>query len=87
MDNIWKMLENNFFGIERYPSITCPLCNLVDLDTWLHLLLTYKQQHLHTLRIKRHNIAIWKIWKLLIFNNKSRCYVQMNVGTLNNNRP
>ena len=36
-----------FFGRQRYPSITCPICNSCEPYTWLHVLLTGKQQHIH----------------------------------------
>jgi hypothetical protein len=36
MGNARKQL---FFGIERFPTITCPICNSLEADTWLHLLL------------------------------------------------
>ena len=55
-----------FFGRERFSSITCPICNSREPDTWLHLLLTCQQQHIHSLRVKRHNKTIWEIRKLLV---------------------
>ena len=55
MDNAKKQL---FFGKEAYSSITCLICNSLEPDTWLHVLLNCKQSHIHALRIKRHNIAI-----------------------------
>jgi hypothetical protein len=55
-----------FFGRQRFPTITCPICNSYETDTWLHVLLTCRQQHIHSLHIKRHNKAIWEIRKLLI---------------------
>ena len=42
-------------------------------------------QHIHSLRIKRHNKAVGEIRKLLISSEKSRCFTLMNVGTFNNN--
>ena len=39
-----------FFGHQRYPSITCPICNSNEPDTWLHVLLSCKQQHIYSLR-------------------------------------
>ena len=50
----------------------------------LHVLLTCKQQHIHSLHVNKHNKAVWKIRKLLISSEKSRCYILMNVGTFNN---
>ena len=73
-----------FFGRQRYPTITCPICNSQEPDTWLHVLLTCKQQHIHSLHVKRHNKAVWEIRKLLISSEKSRCYTLMNAGTFNN---
>jgi ribonuclease HI len=55
MGNARKQL---FFGIERYPSITCPICNSTDPDTWFHVLLKCQQQHIHALIVKRHNKAV-----------------------------
>jgi len=74
-----------FFGRQRYPTITCPICNSHEPDTWLHVLLTCKQQHIHSLHVKRHNKVVWEIRKLLISSEKSRCYILMNAGTFNNN--
>ena len=37
MGNARKQL---FFGMERFPSIICPICNSFDADTWLHVLFT-----------------------------------------------
>ena len=74
-----------FFGRQRFPTITCPICNAYEPDTWLHVLLTCRQQHIHSLHVKRHNKAVWEIWKLLISSEKSRCYTLMNVGTFNDN--
>ena len=55
MDNARKQL---FFGREAYPSITCSICNSLEPDTWLHVLLNCKQNHIHALRTKRHNKAL-----------------------------
>ena len=74
-----------FFGHQRYPSITCPICNSNDPDTWLHVLLKCNEQNIHSLRIKRHNKAVGEIRKLLISSEKSRCFTLMNAGTFNNN--
>ena len=74
-----------FFGRQRFPTITCPICNSYEPDTWLHVLLTCKQQHIHALHVKRHNKAVWEIKKLLIPSEKSRCYTLMNAGTFNDN--
>ena len=74
-----------FFGRQRYPSITCPICNSNEPNTWLHVLLTCNQQHIHILQVKRHNKAVGEIKKLLISSEKSWCFTLMNDGTFNNN--
>jgi hypothetical protein len=68
-----------FFGITRFPSITCSICNSPDADTWLHILLKCNQHHIHALRTKRHNK------KLLLSSQNSRCYILMNAWTFKNN--
>ena len=47
-----------FFGRITYPSHTCPICNSLDADTWSHVLLNCKQQHIHALITKRHNKVV-----------------------------
>ena len=39
MGNAEKQL---FFGMKVFPSITCPVCNSPNLNTWLHVLLKCK---------------------------------------------
>ena len=56
-----------------------------DADTWLHVLLKCNQHHIHALRTKRHNKAVWELRKLILSTQKSRCYTLMNAGTFNNN--
>ena len=73
-----------FFGREVFSSITCPICNSPNPDTWLHVLLKCKQHHMHALRTKRHNKAIWELRKLIVTSKKSRCYALMNASTFNN---
>jgi ribonuclease HI len=63
MGNARKQL---FFGRQTYPSITYPICNSYEPDTWLHVLLKCKQQHIHSLHVKRHNKAVREIRKLLV---------------------
>jgi hypothetical protein len=75
MGNARKQL---FFGREVFPSITCPICDSTDPDTWLHVLLKCKQHHIHALRTKRHNKAVWELRKLIVSSKKSRCYILMN---------
>ena len=77
-----------FFGREGFPSITCPICNSSNLDTWLHVLLKCKQHHIHALYTKGHNRAVWELGKLIVASKKkSRCYVLMNADTFNNDPP
>ena len=82
MGNARKQLV---FGHQRFPSITCPICNSLEPDTWLHVLLTCKQQHLHSLRVQRHNKAVREIRKLLLSSEQSRCFTLRNANTFNNN--
>jgi hypothetical protein len=76
-----------FFGRAAYPSHTCPICNSVEADTWLHVLLKCKQQHIHALITNRHNKAVWEIRKLLVSNKITRHYILMNAGTYNDSPP
>ena len=75
MGHAWKQL---FFGKDAYPSHTYPNCNSSEADTWLHVLLKCKQQHIHALITKRYNKAVWEIRNLLISNK-----ILMNTGTYN----
>ena len=84
MGNARKQL---FFGREIYPSITCSICNSLEPDTWLHVLLNCRQSHIHALRTKRHNKVVWALRKLLVSSNHSRCYIRMIAGTFNGNPP
>ena len=84
MGNTRKQL---FFGREAYPSITCSICNSLELDTWLHVLLNCKQNHIHAFRIKRHNKAVWVLRNLIVSSKHSRCYILMNARTYDNNPP
>ena len=72
-----------FFGREAYPSKTCPICNSSYVDTWLHVLLKCKQQHIHALVTQRHNKIAWEIRKLILSTKISRHYTLMNAGTHN----
>jgi hypothetical protein len=83
MGNPWKHL----FWPSRYPTITCTLCSTNAVDTWPHDLLTCPQPHLHALRIKRHNKAVWEICKLIVSSPLSRCMILMNAGYFNDNPP
>ena len=82
MGNARKRL---FFGRKAYPSITCFICNSLESDTWLHVFLNRKQSHIHALRTKRHNKAVWALRKLIILSKHSRCYIFMNARTFNDN--
>ena len=73
MGNARKQL---FFSREIYPSITCSICNSLEPDTWLHVLLNCRQSHIHALHTKRHNKAVWALRKLLVSSKHSRCYTQ-----------
>ena len=84
MGNARKQL---FFGREIYPSITCSICNSLEPDTWLHVLLNCRQSHIHALCTKRHNKAVWALRKLLVSSKHSRCYTRMNARTFNGNPP
>ena len=72
-----------FFGRIAYPSNTCPICNSLEANTWLHVLLKCKQQHIHAQITNIHNKAVWEIRKLLISNKITRYYILMNAGTYN----
>ena len=82
MDNARKQL---FFGIERFQSVTCPIYHSSDADTWLHIMLKCNHHHIHALRTKRHNKAVWELIKLIISSQNSRCYILMNAWTFNDN--
>ena len=71
----------------RYSNIACSLCTTNYVDTWPHVLLNCPQPHLHTLRVKRHNKAVWELRKLLISSPISRYMTIMNVGYFNSNPP
>ena len=66
-----QAIKQAFFGRQIFPTITCPICNSYEPDTWLHVLLTCRQQHIHSLHVKRHNKAVWEIKKLLLSSEKS----------------
>jgi hypothetical protein len=72
-----------FFGKNAYPSHTCPICNSSEADTWLHVLLKCKQQHIHALITNRHNKAVWETRKLLVSNIITRHNILMNACIYN----
>ena len=84
MGNARKQL---FFGREAYPSITCSICNSLELDTWLHVLLNCRQSQIHALTTKRHNKAVWALRKFIVLSKHSRCYILMNARTFNDKPP
>jgi hypothetical protein len=69
-----------FFGPILYPSITCPICNSLEIDTWPHILFNCKNSQIHVLRIKRHNKAVSEIIKLLVSSSHFRSLILMNAG-------
>ena len=77
--------KQTFFGRQRFPTIICPICNSYKHDTWLHVLLICRQQHIHSLHVRRHKKTIWEIMKLLSSSEKFQCYTIMNAGTFNDN--
>ena len=76
-----------FVGREAFPSITCPIYNYLDLDTWLHVLLKCKQHHIYAFQTKRHTTTKWELRKFIVASKKSKCYVLMNASTFNNDPP
>ena len=82
MGNAKKQL---FIGIKSFPSITYPICNSFDGDTWLHVLLKCNHHHIHALRTKRHNKAVWELRKLILSTQKSRCYTLNECGDIYRN--
>jgi hypothetical protein len=79
--------RKHLFWPLRYPTITCSLCNTNAVDTWPHVLLSCPQPHLHALRIKHHNKAVWELCKLLVSSPLSRCMILMNASYFNSNPP
>ena len=64
MGNARKQL---FFGREAYPSSTCSICNSLEPNTWLHMLLNYRQSHIHDVVLRR--VCFGKsrgVWLLLV---------------------
>ena len=78
MENARKHL----FWNELFPNVNCSLCKMIQLDTWLHILLCCYGLHIHKLHINIHNKAVQEIRKFLISNTKSRCYTLINVGKI-----
>ena len=55
------------------------------MDTCAFKLLTISHHHIHSLKIKRHNKAVWALKILLVSSKQFRCYILMNAKTFNNN--
>ena len=72
-----------FFSRKAYSLKTCPIYNSIDVDTWLHVLLKCKQQHIHVLITKGHNKVVWKLRLLILSNEISINYTHMNTLTYN----
>jgi hypothetical protein len=72
--------RKHLFWNELFPNINCSLCQILQPNTWLHLLLCYTEPHIHKLCINRHNKPVQEICKFLISNTESRCYILMNAG-------
>ena len=64
--------------------MTCSICNSLESDTWLYVLLNCRQSHIHAFKSKRHNKAIWALRKLIVSSKHSRSYIFMNARTFNN---
>jgi hypothetical protein len=77
MGNARKQL---FFGPILYLSITCSVCNSLEIDTWPHVLLSCTNPYIHAFRIKCHNKLVSEIRKLLVSSSYSCSYILMNAG-------
>ena len=55
-----------FLGRETYRSITCSICNSVEPQTLLHVLLNCRESRIHDLRMERHNKAVWAVRELRV---------------------
>ena len=75
-----------FLGREMYRSITCYICNSVEPQTSLHVLLNCRASCIHDLGRERHNKAVWAVQELPVQSKHYRCYILMNVGTFNDNQ-
>ena len=83
MGNTMKQL---YFGREAFPSITCPVWNSPNHDTWLHVLLKCKRHHYMPSEPK-DIIKQFVIKKSYSAIKKSRCYILINACTFNNDPP
>ena len=75
-----------FLDREMYRSITCCMCNSVEPQTLLHVLLNCRASRIHDLGRERHNKAVWVVRELPIKSKHYRCYILMNAGTFNDNQ-
>lgn len=82
---VGKARKQLFFERDKFPSITCSICNSTDADTWPHALLKCNHYYIHAIRVKRHNKVVWKLRKLILASQKLRCFTLMNAETFNNN--
>ena len=72
--------RKHLFWNKICPNINCSLCRMTQPNTWLHILLCCTEPHIHKLRINRHNKVIHEIYKLLISNIKSQCFILVNAA-------
>jgi hypothetical protein len=72
--------RKHLFWNELFPNMNCLLCRMIQLDTWLHILLCCTEPHIHKLHINSHNKAVHEIRKFIISNTKSRCCTLVNAG-------
>ena len=56
---------------------------MVQLVTWLHILLCCTEPYIYKLCINQHNKVIHEIRKLLISSAKSQCFILVNAGKSN----
>jgi hypothetical protein len=68
-------------------KVFCSICNSPEPDTWKHVLLSCTQPHIHPLRVKRHNKAVWELQKLITQYKQSCSFILMNAGTFNEAPP
>lgn len=51
------------------------LCNSITVDSWLHILVNYKQKNICALNVKQYKRVIWKIREFLTFNSTIYIYI------------
>ena len=74
-----------FLDTKLYHSLTCFICNSVEPQTSLHIILNCRESCIHDLRRERHNKAVWAVRELPIQSKHYRCYILMNVATFIDN--